>query len=264
MQNSQLVNKFNNLCKHIQSYDNALIAFSGGTDSSLVAFLTNKLTDKSLCIIGDSKTVAIGEIEYAVNFCYKHQIKYRIVPHDVLNNEEFCNNFKNRCYHCKNDLYKTINKIRKKEDWQVIFDGSNYDDIDDFRPGSIAVKENGIITPLLDVKLNKMEIRKLSKMLQLETWDKPQLACLSSRFPYKTKINIDRLEKVDKAEKILKDHGYRNVRVRYHGKVARIEIGKDERTNLKKLKKIVKDIKKLGFKYVTLDLEGFRSGSLNE
>lgn len=259
----ELIIKFENLCKKIASYKSALVAFSGGCDSALVAYLTNELT-KCLCIIGESKTMPSGEIDFAVNFCRNYNIEYRIVSHNILENSEFCKNEKNRCFYCKNELYKVMSKIKENEGWKAIFDGSNFDDINDFRPGREALENYNIITPLLDARLSKNEIRRISRALRLATWNKPQLACLSSRFPYGVKIDEKKLEIVDNAEKILKKLEYRNLRARYHGEICRIEIGREEKIDLGRLRNVVFEIKKLGFKYVTLDLEGYRSGSLNE
>ena len=151
-----------------------------------------------------------------------------------------------------------------EEGYDCIFDGSNFDDLDDYRPGREAAKKNNIKSPLLESGMGKEDIRKVSKALGLPTWDKPQMACLSSRFPRNTKISEEDLKRVEEAEEIIKALGYRDVRVRLHGDMARIEIGGKEQVDLDKLRSVVPKIKSLGFRYVALDLEGYRMGSLNE
>jgi uncharacterized protein len=181
-----------------------------------------------------------------------------------LDDDNFVKNDGLRCFYCKDGLFKTLETIRISEQYNCIIDGSNYDDLSDYRPGREAAEKNHVKSPLIEAKLGKEEIRTVSELLGLPTWDKPQMACLSSRFPKDTPITHDNLNRIEKAEVMVKDLGYRDVRVRFHGDLAKIEIGIKENLDIVKLRAIVPKIKELGFKYVTLDLEGFRSGSLNE
>lgn len=256
--------KFLVLCEFIKQVKSAVVAFSGGTDSALVSFIASKTLDKHLAITADSPTMPEGELKFARRFAERHGINHRIIKYNELENRNFVANNKDRCFYCKDGLFKALNEIKEREGYNTVFDGSNFDDLSDFRPGRRAGEHNNTLSPLIHAKLNKTEIRRISKLLGLETWDKAQNACLSSRIQYGEKITLEKLRVVDKAESLVKGLGHRDVRVRVHGEIARIEIGKAESINLERLKTIAPDIKRLGFKYVVLDLEGYRSGSLNE
>ena len=261
---TKLASKFAKLCEVIQNHKSALVAFSGGTDSALLAFLGNKLLDRCLCITADSPTISKKELSDASAFASLHNLEFRIIQRNELDNQLFCVNDTERCFYCKDDLLKLLAGLMNKENLEAIFDGSNFDDLGDFRPGRRAVELNNAESPLMEAKLGKPDIRLISKSLGLSTWEKPQMACLASRFPYGTGIDEDKLASIEKAEGLVRNLGYRDVRIRYHGDIARIELGKDEQIDLNELRKLVPDIKKLGFKYIALDMEGYRTGSLNE
>lgn len=259
-----LQKKFSRLLQVIKDCKSGVVAFSGGVDSSLLAYLCHHILSKSLFITIDSPTLPRSELNDAINFAKKYKLNHRIISHNELEDERFARNDEQRCFYCKEGLFKILNEIREKEGYECVIDGSNFDDLNDYRPGREAAKKQDVLSPLIEAELGKKEIRAISKALGLHTWDKPQMACLSSRFPRNVRINEDDLVRVEKAENALKKLGYRDVRVRIHEEVARIEIGKEENIDLEKLKILVPKIKKLGFKYVTLDLEGYRTGSLNE
>lgn len=256
--------KFKALCDFIQSYKNAIVAYSGGVDSSLLGFLCGQLLDDVVCIIASSQTYSKRELEDAVQFCEKHEIAYRVITTDELDNEQFCRNDILRCYHCKKTLFGDLYEIKLSGDWDVVFDGTNSDDSGDYRPGYEAAKEFCVVSPLREAGFGKDDIRAISRLLGLETWDKPQMACLASRVSYGTRIEPDVLRRIEAVEEILRDSGFKDVRARYHGSIVRIEIGKNEKVDLGKLRRLVPAVKKAGFKYVTLDLEGYRAGSMNE
>jgi uncharacterized protein len=193
--------------------------------------------------------------------------RYQVIHTKELDNPDFKNNPPERCYFCKSELFSRLKTIAADEDIPYICDGSNFEDTQDFRPGSKAAEELGVRSPLKEVQLVKEEIRLLSRMLGLPTWDKPSMACLSSRFPYNTQIERESLRQIDQAEEFLRAMGFSQIRVRHHGKMARIEIDPtefakimDEKTRVK----IVEELKKIGYLYVTLDLAGYRTGSMNE
>lgn len=262
--NPILAKKFQKLCDVIQNCNDSIIAFSGGVDSSLLAYLSFLLLDKSLCIIADSPTLPRSELEDARKFAEKFNLNLYVISHNELEDKRFVKNDEKRCFYCKDGLFKIINEIKEKEGYDCVFDGSNFDDLDDFRPGRKAAMENEIKSPFVEAELGKEDIRVLSKVSGLPTWDKPQMACLSSRFPRNHPINEDDLKKIEMAEEAVKKLGFRDVRVRIHGEVARIEIGRKEKIDIEELRSLVPEIKELGFKHVTLDLEGYRTGSLNE
>ena len=244
---------------------NVVIAFSGGVDSSFLLKVSQiVLKDNVIAITSNSATFPLSELEFTKKLAKNWGFKHMIINSKEMENKNFVNNPKERCYFCKHELFTEIKKIAEKRNINHILDGTNYDDLGDFRPGLKALEELGIKSPLKDVKLSKNEIRKLSKKLNLETWNKPSLACLSSRFPYNTKITKKRIKKIEKAEKIIKDLEIPQVRVRFYGETARIEIEKDDFELILDNLDIVESIKNLGFNYVSLDLEGYRTGSLNE
>jgi uncharacterized protein len=259
-----LSKKFEGLCKSIRSYGSAVVAFSGGVDSALLAFLSSRLLPKTLCVTSDSPTLPRSELEDAKKFADIHELDLRVISYNELDDDRFVLNDEKRCYYCKDGLFKSLKVIQEKEGYDIILDGSNFDDLGDFRPGRDAEKEHGIKSPFVDAKIGKEEIRVLSKLFGLSTWDKPQMACLSSRVARGLDITDEKLKQIEISEKMIKDLGYKDVRVRHHGIIARIEIGKDEKIDLEGLKAVLPQIKKQRFKYVVLDLEGYRTGSLNE
>jgi uncharacterized protein len=259
-----LPKKFRRLRDIIRECKSGVIAFSGGVDSSLLAYLCHNLLSISLFVTADSPTLPRNELDDAINFAKRYKLNHRIISYNELKDENFVKNDEKRCFYCKDGLFRILNAIRENEGYNCVIDGSNHDDLDDYRPGREAAEKNDVLSPLMEAELGKKEIREISKALALPTWDKPQMACLSSRFPRNVRINEDDLRRVEKAENAIKELGYKDVRVRIHGDIARIEIGKGEDIDLEELMALVPKIKKLGFKYVTLDLEGYRTGSLNE
>jgi uncharacterized protein len=262
--NPDLVIKFRGLCKIIREYQSGVVAFSAGVDSSLLAYLCHQIMSRELSVTANSPTLPRRELEEAVNFAKVHNLSHRIVSYNELEDARFAKNDARRCFYCKDGLFSILEDIREKEGYNYVIDGSNYDDLDDFRPGREAAEKNMVKSPLLEAQLKKEEIRTISKALNLQTWDKPQMACLSSRFPRDTPITDADLSRIEKAEELVKELGYHDVRVRFHGDLVKIEIGAQEKIKLKELRDVIPEIKKLGFKYITLDLEGFRSGSLND
>jgi len=259
--------------KKLQEYllklDNALIAFSGGVDSTFLAKVSyDVLGNRALAVTVTSPIHAKSELKEAVELAKKIGIPHLVVEfNDILEIEEFRKNPLNRCYICKFNLFSRFKAIAEEKGFKYILEGTNADDVSDFRPGRRALKELGILSPLLECGIKKEEIRILSKEMGLPTWDKPSYACLASRIPYGEEITYDKLSMVEKAEEDLKDLGFSGFRVRYHGDVARVELPKDQMETIFKegiREEIVKRIKRAGFKYVALDLEGYRAGSLNE
>ncbi len=270
MQNipNELNKKYQELENYLESLKSIAVAFSGGVDSTfLLQAAINALGDKVIAVTASSCSFPERELNEAKEFCLKKRIRHIIVKSEELNIEGFRQNPKNRCYLCKHELFEKILKIAKENNIASVVEGSNTDDNGDYRPGLIAVKELGIKSPLRQAKLNKEEIRKLSKALGLITWNKQSFACLSSRFVYGETINEEKLRMVDKAEQLLLDLGFHQVRVRIHNMLARIEILPEEFDHLMSenvRNNIYSTFKEYGFAYVTLDLKGNRTGSMNE
>jgi uncharacterized protein len=247
----------------------AIVAFSGGVDSSLLAYLSNKYAKEALLVTEKSILYPDDEIRLTSEFAKKHDINHLIIERNPLIDEKFRVNPKNRCYICKTGLYEDIIKIKAEQNFDIILDGSNLDDLSDYRPGMQALKELNIATPYIDFMINKQEIREICKYFNLEVQSKPSMACFSSRIPYDQDINEEKLNMIREAENFLrKTYNLNQLRVRLHeGKLARIELmPKDimKVMNDNSIEKIKRKLKQLGFCYITVDLEGFRSGSLNE
>ncbi len=260
--------KFDLLKDNIRKSGSAAIAFSGGVDSTfLVRVAHDVLGDKMIAVTATSSTYPERELNEAIKYAKSMGAKHLVISSEELDIDGFASNPKNRCYFCKKELFTKIGKVAKENGMKYIFDGSNLDDNGDYRPGMQAARELKVISPLKEANLTKADIRELSKELGLPTWNKPSFACLSSRFPYGKKITIPKLKMVDEAEQFLMDMGIKQVRVRHHGEIARIEVSPEERVkffNTKVMDKIGDKFKNIGFTYVTLDILGYRTGSMNE
>ncbi len=248
--------------------ESVIVAYSGGVDSSYVAYVANaELGTRAVCITGQSASLPSyqnEEIDRVVkNFGFNHEV----INTDELQLPGYRANNGDRCFFCKDELYGKLESVARSRGIEYIVDGSTVDDLDDYRPGRQAAKQHAVRSPLIEVGLNKNEVRELSRRATLPTWDKPASPCLSSRIAYGTTVTIERLQNVDRGEEILREFGFREFRVRHHDTLVRLEISPAEMDRV--LQKDVIDqlaarFRELGFKYVTLDLHGFRSGSMNE
>ena len=259
-------NKLEQLKNNLKKMGSVAIGFSGGVDSSfLLKVATDVLGDKALAITVNSMLHPKQELSDAMQFVKQVNAHHIVIDVDVNEIDDVKENPENRCYFCKKHIFSKIKDVANQEKISYVLDASNYDDLEDYRPGMKALERLRVVSPLVDVKMGKNEIRELSKQMNLDTWDKPSFACLASRFPYGIKITKSRLEQIEKAESFLLSLGMKQFRVRYHNEVSRIEVPKNNfQIVLDNSSEIVKKFKEFGFKYVALDIEGYRTGSLNE
>ncbi|MEN8264886.1 MAG: ATP-dependent sacrificial sulfur transferase LarE [Nitrospirota bacterium] len=260
--------KFNKLKENLNNMDRVIIAFSGGVDSTfLLKAASVSGLDKILAVTGLSESLPEEEASFAGEIASSLKVTHRTIVTEELSNSNYTDNPPDRCYYCKKELFSRLREIAEQEDFTYILDGTNADDAGDWRPGSRAAREEGVKSPLLDTGLGKDEIRKLSRSLGLPTWNKPATPCLSSRFPYGQKITSEALDRVHKAESFIRSFGVKELRVRNYTESARIEVLPEEfpilMDNQTRLK-IIDYLKSLGYRYITIDLQGFRSGSSNE
>ncbi|MDD4908289.1 MAG: ATP-dependent sacrificial sulfur transferase LarE [Candidatus Omnitrophica bacterium] len=263
-----LASKISRLNKALKRYGSVLIAFSGGVDSTFLLSAASRVLpkDKLLAVTADSPTYSKEELAFSKKIARCLGVRHKVIHTGELDSAGFTANKPDRCYFCKKELFGRLKEMAAALKLNFVADASNISDKKDFRPGAKAVKELKICSPLQEAGLTKNDIRRLSRKMGLPTWDKPSLACLASRVPYGTRINPADLSRIDKAEKFIRSLGFKQVRVRHYGDLARIEV---EKRDIKKLvayhvSRITKRLRKLGYKYITVDLEGYRAGSLNE
>jgi pyridinium-3,5-biscarboxylic acid mononucleotide sulfurtransferase len=244
-----------------------LIAYSGGTDSAYLAWAAKQAVgDEAVAITADSPSIPDSHKRDAVAFAQEHGIRHEMIPTSEFENPAYVANNPDRCFHCKDELFRVMDEIASARGVSEIVYGVNVDDLGDYRPGQNAARLHQVKSPLVDAGLSKAEIRELSRRARLETWDRPAAACLSSRIPYGTEVTPERIRTIELGEEAVKELGFRQFRVRYHDKMVRLEISRDElplALNLEMAGRLTKIFKDLGFLYVTLDLEGYRQGSLN-
>jgi len=259
--------KKENLIRHLKELDSLLVAFSGGVDSTFLLVLAHEaLGNKVLAVTESSSTYPSRERREAIKFAQERGILHLVFQSDETSIPEFVSNAPDRCYHCKKSLSQELANIAGERGIEHVAYATNVDDLSDYRPGLKAADEMGIIAPLVEARLNKEEIRFLSREMGLPTWDKPAMACLASRIPYGDAITDKKLRMVEEAEEYLAKNAFRQYRVRHHGSVARIELESSEMEKINEpnlRKNIVEKFKEIGFLYVAVDLEGYVSGSMN-
>ncbi|MCL4401418.1 MAG: ATP-dependent sacrificial sulfur transferase LarE [Acidobacteria bacterium] len=265
---ARLHEKQEKLCTILGDMGRMLVAFSGGTDSAYLAWAAHRAVGaNAIAITADSASLPESHKRDAEEFVKRFGIAHEYIRTREFDNPDYARNDANRCFHCKDELFTRLEEVGRNRGFEHIIYGVNVDDLGDYRPGQNAARKHSVKAPLVDAGLTKAEIRELSRLAGLPTWDRPASACLSSRIPYGTPVTIQNVKTVEAGEEEIKALGFRQFRVRFHGEVVRIEIARDELARaltMEMAAKLTSIFKKLGFQYVTLDLEGYRQGSLNE
>ncbi len=257
------------LRRTIGGLKSAVVAYSGGVDSTFLARVTyDSLGDEALAVTAVSPSLAEAERDDAARFAAQIGIRHEFIETRELENPEYRANDSSRCFHCKAELFDRLREFVAERDVQHMLYGPVVDDLGDFRPGMAASRERGARAPLVEAGLRKAEVRELSRRLGLPSWDKPAVACLSSRVAYGSEVTVEKLRQIEAGEALLRAEGFRELRVRHHGSIARIEVPESELARLtqdsERRQRVIEGLKSLGFTYVTLDLQGFRSGAMNE
>jgi uncharacterized protein len=265
---ASLLDKQERLFTNLRSMDRLIVAFSGGTDSAYLAWAANRVLGRNaVAITADSASLPASHKRDAEAFVERFGILHEYVRTTEFENPDYARNDPNRCFHCKDELFTRLEQVGRARGYEHVIYGVNADDLSDYRPGQNAAKQHQVAAPLADAGLTKAEIRELSRLADLPTWDRPASACLSSRIPYGTPVTIETVKTVETGEELVKALGFRQFRVRFHGEIVRLEIARDEMPKaltIEMAQRFTAIFKELGFRYVTLDLEGYRQGSLNE
>jgi len=263
-----LESKRSSLDRHLKALGRVLVAYSGGVDSAFLAWAAHRvLGDQMLAVIADSPSLARNHLQDAIAFASEQGIPLKVIATEELDRPEYTRNDASRCFHCKDELFTVMESFRSAQGFDSIAYGVNVDDQGDFRPGQAAARQHNVLAPLLEAGLTKSDIRELANAAGLRIWDKPASACLSSRIEYGRTVTREALGVVEQGEDALRVLGFRQFRVRHHGDIVRIEIAREEldrALTTPMAAKFTRIFKALGFKFVTLDLEGFRSGSMND